>query len=84
VRASLAGRSLADMYDPLAMPPALVQAHDELDRAVDRMFAPRRHFAGESQRVRVLFESYMTLDRSGQLLPDQPKSQRPRRRRARA
>ena len=84
VRASLAGRSLADMYDPLAMPPALVQAHDELDRAVDRMFAPRRHFAGESQRVRVLFERYMTLDRSGQLLPDQPPSQRPRRRRARA
>ncbi len=25
--------TLADLYDPLAMPPALVKAHAELDRA---------------------------------------------------
>lgn len=32
--------TLADLYDPLAMPPALVQAHADLDRAVDRSYRP--------------------------------------------
>ncbi len=29
------GSSLADLCDPLIMPPALVNAHQELDKAVD-------------------------------------------------
>jgi hypothetical protein len=32
--------SLADLYDPLSMPPALVKAHAELDRAVDLCYRP--------------------------------------------
>ena len=29
------GSSMADIYDPNSMPPKLVKAHRELDRAVD-------------------------------------------------
>jgi len=32
------GSSLADLYDPLTMPPALVRAHQALDRAVDACY----------------------------------------------
>jgi hypothetical protein len=34
-RAEFSGASLADLYDPLTMPPALVKAHHKLDAAVD-------------------------------------------------
>lgn len=34
-------RSLAEHYNPLAMDPILLKAHDELDREVDK--APARH-----------------------------------------
>ncbi len=33
--------TLADLYDPLTMPPALSRAHAELDRAVESVTAPR-------------------------------------------
>ncbi len=32
------GATLADLYDPLAMPPKLIKAHAVLDRAVDRCY----------------------------------------------
>ena len=35
------GATLADLYDPLAMPPALVKAHRALDRAVDLAYRPQ-------------------------------------------
>ena len=35
VRASLPASSLADLYSPLTLPPAMVKAHNELDKAVD-------------------------------------------------
>ncbi|MBP7965493.1 MAG: class I SAM-dependent DNA methyltransferase, partial [Paludibacteraceae bacterium] len=35
VRAEFPNSSLADLYDPLTMPPALVKAHNELDKVVD-------------------------------------------------
>jgi len=49
--------TLADMYDPLLMPPELVRAHAELDRAVDRCYraAP---FKSDRQRVEFLFALY--------------------------
>jgi len=36
-RAAFPGATLADLYDPLAMPPALAAAHAALDRAVDNI-----------------------------------------------
>ncbi|MFC6267488.1 class I SAM-dependent DNA methyltransferase [Frigoriflavimonas asaccharolytica] len=49
--------SLADLYDPLTMPPALVKAHNELDKMVDLAYRPQA-FASEANRMVFLFELY--------------------------
>ncbi len=49
--------SLADLYDPLTMPPVLLKAHQTLDRAVDAAYG-RREFKSEAERVAFLFELY--------------------------
>ena len=52
--------TLADLYDPDLMPPNLRKAHQVLDRAVDRLYRPRR-FASERERVEHLFMRYEQL-----------------------
>ena len=52
--------TLADLYDPLAMPPALAKAHAELDRAVDLCYRPDK-FESDRQRVEFLFALYEKL-----------------------
>lgn len=52
--------TLADLYDPLAMPTALQKAHEELDRAVDKCYRPES-FTSERQRVEFLFALYEKL-----------------------
>lgn len=52
--------TLADLYDPLAMPPALVKAHAELDRAVELCYRPQP-FESDRQRVEHLFALYEKL-----------------------
>jgi hypothetical protein len=52
--------SLADLYDPLAMPHALVKAHAQLDRAVDLCYRPQP-FENDRQRVEYLFALYEKL-----------------------
>jgi hypothetical protein len=49
--------SLSDLYDPLTMPPALVKAHNELDKAVDLAYRPQA-FTSEANRMEFLFELY--------------------------
>jgi type I restriction-modification system DNA methylase subunit len=56
-RAQFPNSSLADLYDPLTMPPALVKAHDALDRAVDLAYRPQP-FSSEAQRMEFLFALY--------------------------
>lgn len=56
-RAEFAESSLADLYDPLTMPPALLKAHNELDRAVDLAYRPQP-FTSEANRMVYLFELY--------------------------
>lgn len=51
------GSSLADLYDPLTMPPVLVKAHLELDKAVDLCYRPQP-FPNETKRIEFLFELY--------------------------
>ena len=51
--------SLADLYDPLTMPPELVAAHRKLDAAVERAYG--RRFADDAERVAFLFEKYREL-----------------------
>jgi hypothetical protein len=52
--------SLADLYDPLAMPKDLLDAHRKLDRAVDRCYR-REAFKTDSERLRFLFDRYAAL-----------------------
>ncbi len=52
--------SLADLYDPLAMPPALLKAHAKLDRAVDLCYRSQP-FQNDRQRVEHLFALYEKL-----------------------
>lgn len=56
-RAQFPGSSLADLYDPLTMPPALVKAHQALDKAVDLAYRPQP-FPNEAKRMEFLFELY--------------------------
>jgi len=56
-RAEFPGSSLADLYSPLTMPPALVKAHNELDKAVDMAYRPQA-FTSETKRIEYLFELY--------------------------
>lgn len=57
-------RSLADAYNPLAMDPALVKAHDKLDRAVDRAFGADRKLTTPRQRLEILFSRYAEMAES--------------------
>jgi len=54
-------RSLADHYNPLAMDPELVKAHDRLDREVDRALGASRKLTSDQQRLELLFKNYRRL-----------------------
>ncbi|NWN88507.1 MAG: class I SAM-dependent DNA methyltransferase [Micrococcaceae bacterium] len=54
-------RSLANQYNPLAMDPALVRAHDALDRVVDKAFGAPRKLTIEEQRLEILFTRYSEM-----------------------
>jgi hypothetical protein len=56
-RAQFPGSTLADLYDPLTMPPILLKAHQHLDKAVDVAYG-KTNFQTEAQRVAFLFELY--------------------------
>lgn len=56
-RLKFSNSSLADLYDPLTMPPPLVKAHNELDKAVDLAYRPQA-FTSEANRMVFLFELY--------------------------
>jgi hypothetical protein len=81
-RAEFPDSSLADLYDPLAMPPALVKAHAALDRAVDAAYVAdggKKSWASDAERVAFLFTRYQQLS---SLLPPSPAKPRPRTRKA--
>ncbi len=52
--------TLADLYDPTTMPPALAKAHADLDRAVDRCYR-KEPFPNDRARVEHLFALYEKL-----------------------
>lgn len=81
-RAQFPGSSLADLYDPLTMPPALLKAHQKLDAAVDAAYAlvgGKKTWKNDAERVAFLFERYQKLT---SLLPVQKKSAAKRKPRA--
>jgi len=57
VRAEFAGATLADLYDPDAMPKQLLDAHRTLDAAVDLCYRPAG-FKAELERLKFLFDLY--------------------------
>jgi hypothetical protein len=63
-RAAFPTSSLADLYDPLTMPPALLKAHQKLDTAVDAAYVPsggKKTYASDAERVAFLFELYQRI-----------------------
>ena len=54
------GSTLADLYDPVSMPPPLAKAHAALDRAVDRCYR-KDPFQTDRQRVEYIFALYEQL-----------------------
>jgi hypothetical protein len=59
-RAESKGQTLADLYDPLAMPAALRKAHQKLDKAVDAAYGYKGP-ADDAARVAFLFVLYQQL-----------------------
>jgi hypothetical protein len=63
-RAQFPESSLADLYDPLAMPPTLLKAHQKLDAAVDKAYefsGGKKSYKTDAERVAFLFELYQRL-----------------------
>ncbi len=54
------GASLADLYDPLTMPAALLKAHEALDHTVDKAYRSAG-FLNDRERVEHLFALYEKL-----------------------
>ena len=59
-RASNAGMTLAELYDPDKMPEDLKQAHSTLDDAVDKLYRPQG-FANTEERLAHLLARYEQL-----------------------
>lgn len=63
-RAKFTGSTLADLYDPLSMPPLLAKAHQALDKAVDACYLPsggKRSWPGDAERVAFLFDLHKRI-----------------------
>ena len=72
-------QSLAALYDPLAMPPALRKAHQKLDKAVDAAYGYKGG-ADDAARVAFLFGLYQQLTGRAAIAPaaKTPKPRKPR------
>ena len=71
-RAAFPDSSLADLYDPTAMPVKLAKAHAELDRAVDACYRSKP-FSSDRERVEFLFALYEKLTSPLTAAVSQPK-----------
>lgn len=59
-REEFPGATLAQLYDPDKMPPALLEAHQALDRAVDKLYRDKP-FKDAPERLSCLLEKYESL-----------------------
>jgi hypothetical protein len=73
-RAAHPESSLADLYDPIAMPHDLRKAHQALDKAVDAAYG-KKSFTSDAERVAFLFELYHKYT-SILPAPEKPKQRR--------
>ena len=65
-RSQFPDSTLADLYDPLLMPASLLDAHQQLDRAVERCYRAEP-FPNDQARVEFLFALYERI--TAPLLP---------------
>lgn len=77
-RAAWPDATLADLYDPVTMPPNLRKAHQANDKAVDRLYH-KKPFESERERVEHLFALYEKLS-APVLAAAKPKPKRRRKR----
>ena len=56
--------TIADLYDPDAMPADLRRAHDENDEVLERIYIGRR-FRNDTERLEKLFELYTLMTTKG-------------------
>lgn len=56
-REQFSDRTLAELYDPDKMPPGLLDAHGDLDEAVDGLYRSRP-FDSDEERLKALFAMY--------------------------
>ena len=83
-RATFPDATLADLYDPLTMPPTLLKAHQKLDVAVDKAYEPmggKARYNSDADRVAFLFELYQRMTT---LLPTETAKSATRKPRAKA
>ena len=77
-RAGHASSSMADLYDPNSMPPNLVKAHRELDRAVDAAYLAqlpvgmksKPKLDSDAQRMAFHFVLYQQLSSMAEQSPE--------------
>jgi hypothetical protein len=60
IRDSYDDSTLADLYDPLTMPADLLKAHQNLDKAVDKLYQ-KDAFSADTQRMELLLTRYQKL-----------------------
>ena len=60
IREDYQDKTLADLYDPNKMPAPLLEAHRNLDRAVEKLYRSKP-FADASERLEHLFGLYEQL-----------------------
>ena len=58
IRNEFSNESLANLYNPLLMPPVLKNAHIELDRSIDKLYSSKK-FKDDNDRMKFLFDLYL-------------------------
>ena len=71
-RAKFSDSSLADLYDPLTMPPELLKSHRNLDNAVMKLYGFKKD-TSEPAVLAALMEMYQKLTAPPTLIPEPPK-----------
>jgi len=69
-----AGKTIGDLYDPDTMPENLLQAHNELDETLERIYIGRP-FKNDTERLEHLFKLYANMIKKEQAAKA-PKQQR--------
>jgi len=60
IQESLVGKTIAELYDPLKMPKHLLQAHRNLDEAVDKCYQVET-FKDDDERLEYLYSMYTNM-----------------------